>query len=673
MPSGSLLQNSPVRHGGSQARRRQAALRACLEALEGRQLLSLTPAGDYAVSSSPRAIATADFNNDGNLDLAADVGSGATGKVSVRLGDGLGGFGTATEFAAPLYGYARYLFVADLNNDTTPDIITSDGGSGHVVLIGNGDGTFQSQVNVDGYGLVYVGQLQPTNAVVGIRTWLGADWETHVQLMWGDGQGGFTPAGQDGQYWGYSPGMAPINLNDDPYLDVVTGEGAVFTGENWGLWFDWNQLPPLGNGLVETGDFTGDGYDDVVAINNSIAILCSNGDGTLAEPILHSSNGFALSDVATADFDADGTLDVVVADLDMGTATVLLGNGDGTLRFGGAFATGDSPSSLTVGDFNGDGRPDLAVANGGVNSVSVLLNDGNWENLPPAPLKLFIRDTSITEGDSGTLNATFTVGLTRSAEVAVTVQYETENITATDPDYVAAFGTLTIPAGQTSQTITVAIRGDRIAEPTEAFAVNLSNPTNATIVDGEAIGTIFDNDPVPAFTINDVTRAEGNSATTSFTFTVTLSVASEQTLQVNYATANGTATSSAGKKDFQATSGTLVFPAGVTTRTVTVSVVGDKNRESDEHFSVNLSQAPGGLISDSYGLGVILNDDAGGGKQNVSGHLSIEQSPSGVPGGKSQIKIAPASHLPAMAPLMEASTSNEKQESPQKTLDFFVV
>ena len=71
MPSGLLIQRSQVRHRGSQTRRRQAALRACLEALEGRQLLSLTPAVSYAVSSTPRAIATADFNNDGKLDLVA--------------------------------------------------------------------------------------------------------------------------------------------------------------------------------------------------------------------------------------------------------------------------------------------------------------------------------------------------------------------------------------------------------------------------------------------------------------------------------------------------------------------------------------------------------------------------------------------------------------------------
>ena len=66
---------------------------------------------------------------------------------------------------------------------------------------------------------------------------------------------------------------------------------------------------------------------------------------------------------------------------------------------------------------------------------------------------------------------------------------------------------MTIPAGQTSATITVAVRGDRLAEPTETFAVNLSAATNATIGDGQGVGTILDNEP--RISISDVTKARG--------------------------------------------------------------------------------------------------------------------------------------------------------------------
>ena len=114
---------------------------------------------------------------------------------------------------------------------------------------------------------------------------------------------------------------------------------------------------------------------------------------------------------------------------------------------GGAFAVGTSPVSVTIGDVNGDGRPDAAVANADSRDLSVLLNDGNWATLPPPPSTISVSDTTVTEGDTGTLNANFAVTLAAPASVDVIVQYSTMNITATElDDYVATSGTLTIPS-----------------------------------------------------------------------------------------------------------------------------------------------------------------------------------------------------------------------------------
>src|SRR5205085_350627 len=130
----------------------------------------------------------------------------------------------------------------------------------------------------------------------------------------------------------------------------------------------------------------------------------------------------------------------------------------------------------------------------------------------------------ITEGNTGTKAATFTVTLSAASSQSVTVAYTTADGSATaGSDYLAASGTLTIPAGQTSGTITVLVNGDRLAEPTETFVVNLSAPTNATIADGQGIGTILDDEP--RISINDVTVTEGNTGTVNATFTVSLSVA----------------------------------------------------------------------------------------------------------------------------------------------------
>src|SRR5207247_817718 len=151
-------------------------------------------------------------------------------------------------------------------------------------------------------------------------------------------------------------------------------------------------------------------------------------------------------------------------------------------------------------------------------------------------------------------------------------------------DYQVAAGTLTIPAGQTTGTITVLVNGDRLAEPNETFVVTLSSPTNATIADGQGIGTILDDEP--RISINDVTVTEGNTGTVNATFTVSLSVAYDVAVKVHYQTANGSATAGS---DYAAASGDAIIAAGQTTKTFTALVIGDRSAEPTENFVVNLS------------------------------------------------------------------------------------
>ena len=211
------------------------------------------------------------------------------------------------------------------------------------------------------------------------------------------------------------------------------------------------------------------------------------------------------------------------------------------------------------------------------------------------------------EGDSGTTNFVFDVTLSAAYPLTVTVDYATADNTATlaDNDYTANSGTLTFPAGATSETVTVQVVGDTIFEGSEAFRVNLSNPVNASIGDGVAVGTIL-NDDVRIF-INNVSSVEGNSGTTNFVFDVTLSAAYPLTVTVDYATADNTATLA--DNDYTANSGTLTFPAGATSETVTVQVVGDTIFEGSEAFRVNLSNPVNASIGDGVAVGTILNDD----------------------------------------------------------------
>jgi hypothetical protein len=166
---------------------------------------------------------------------------------------------------------------------------------------------------------------------------------------------------------------------------------------------------------------------------------------------------------------------------------------------------------------------------------------------------------------------------------------------------------VTIPAGQTYATVTIPVKDDRLGEPTETFAVNLSAPTNATIGDGQGVITIFDNEP--RIMIDDVSKAEGRkNRSTFFTFTVTLVSAYDQPLTVSLRTADGTATTAAG--DYVAKSGTLTFAPGETTKTVTIEVKGDNRRESNETFYLDLfGNSANSLLLDGQGVGTIVNDD----------------------------------------------------------------
>jgi probable HAF family extracellular repeat protein len=217
-----------------------------------------------------------------------------------------------------------------------------------------------------------------------------------------------------------------------------------------------------------------------------------------------------------------------------------------------------------------------------------------------------IGDVTVTEGHTGTRTAAFTVTLSTASSQPVTVTFTTANGTATaGSDYQAASDTLTFAPGETSKTVTVLVNGDRAGEPNETFVVNLSGATNAVVLGaGQGVGTILDDEP--RISINNVTKTEGNSGTTLFVFTVTLSAAYDVPVTVNFATANGTAKAG---EDYVASSGTLTFAPGETSKTITVVVKGDKRAEANETFFVSLSSAISALIQNGQGIGTILDDD----------------------------------------------------------------
>jgi hypothetical protein len=219
---------------------------------------------------------------------------------------------------------------------------------------------------------------------------------------------------------------------------------------------------------------------------------------------------------------------------------------------------------------------------------------------------LSIADVTVTETNS-TINAVFTVSLSPPSAQTVTVAFATANGTAkAGSDYTAVSGTLTFAPNVTTQLIVVPITGDLMDEPTENFFVNLSSPTNATIDDGEATGTIVDNDPPPALSISDCAIAEGNAGQASCVFTVSLSAPSGFAVSATFTTIDGTATSGI---DYVGGTGGVSFPPGTVNQPLPIAVIGDLLDEPDETYVVSLSAPVNATLGDPQALGTILDDD----------------------------------------------------------------
>jgi len=227
----------------------------------------------------------------------------------------------------------------------------------------------------------------------------------------------------------------------------------------------------------------------------------------------------------------------------------------------------------------------------------------------PATSGFSVNDVIVTETNSAT-TATFTVSLSPPQPAPASVSYATANGTATaGSDYTATSGTLAFAACQSAAVVSVPVTGDLVYEPDETFFLNLSSPSGAPIADGQGQATILNDDPPPTLSINDVSVAEGNTGTTNAVFTVTLAGPTALAATVNFQTANGTATSGS---DYGIVLGTLTFPVGTTTQTISVPVMGDRIFEGNETFFVNLSGATNATIADPQGVGTILDDDPQG-------------------------------------------------------------
>ena len=226
---------------------------------------------------------------------------------------------------------------------------------------------------------------------------------------------------------------------------------------------------------------------------------------------------------------------------------------------------------------------------------------------PPPPPTVSVADVTVTEGDAGTTTATFTVtrsgaawGMSKPSSVGFSVGQGSATL---GQDVVGASGTVNFAADQVSKQFTVSVVGDAVDEADETFTVTLFAHDNVTIDDGQATGTIADDDPTPTLSVGDVTVAEGGFATV----TVTLSEASGRVVTAGYGTAAATTTAGS---DFHHAAGTLTFGIGTTTKTVAVSTIADSADEPDETLTFELSSPSGATLADGTGQITITDDDS---------------------------------------------------------------
>jgi len=379
--------------------------------------------------------------------------------------------------------------------------------------------------------------------------------------------------------------------------------------------------------VVTTGNFAISGATSNpvvgdISINDVTITEGNSGTKTATFTVSHTGTAAFSVDYATADGTATAGSDYVAT--------------SNTLNF--AAGSGAAQSQTVSVTINGDAtvEPDETfflnltnATNGGTildgQGLGTITND----DATAVVGDISIGDVTISEGDSGTKTATFTVSRTGTAAFAVDFA-TADGSAAAGSDYVATAGTLSFAAGQATQTVSVTINGDTSVEPNETFFLNLTNATNGgTILDGQGLGTITNDDATAAvgdISIGDVTITEGNSGTKTATFTV--SRTGTAAFAIDFATADGTA---AAGSDYVATAGTLSFAAGQATQTVSVTINGDTSVEPNETFFLNLTNATnGGTILDGQGLGTITNDDTAGGVGNISiNDVSITEGNSG--------------------------------------------
>jgi FG-GAP-like repeat len=323
-------------------------------------------------------VAVADLNHDGILDLV--TGSLNFEQVSVHLGNGTGKFDRGTTYQTG-HTAGSAIQVADFNGDGSPDLAVLNGGDSDVtILLNHGDGTFTvgKTWNVgpdDRFNGLIAGEFSQNNKA----DLVVAPYPGVLGVILGNGDGTFqTELSQSDQLLKINIFQTHIgaDVNNDHKQDLVfSNEVSLGNGNG-----SFREAIPFPKGCYATtvGDFNDDGKLDIAgpAYNGSnsvgVVVCLGKGNGSFGNPVVY-DQGIQHNLVLAGDFNNDGKLDLAASD--QGGISILLGNGNGSFGSGIPTALNATFPNFVLGDFNNDGKLDVAAITG--STVSVLLGKGN--------------------------------------------------------------------------------------------------------------------------------------------------------------------------------------------------------------------------------------------------------------------------------------------------------
>ncbi len=413
-----------------------------------------------------------------------------------------------------------------------------------------------------------------------------------------------------------------IEEDDNDFMDGGPGEDELFGDDAHGktgdrdtgieirsaVWLDENA-----NGIRDNGE-PGLAGVEIQLVQPSAALM-------LTDAIVDTTVSDALGNFKFTGLDPDSYFMTFLSAYDSGTGAGLVltdvNQGDNEA------IDSDANTDVNV-DFNPSGAPNIGITD--VFALNANESRGDVTAGFVGNSTLSIADAHVTEGNNTGSELEFVVSLSRAVTFAFTIDYATAPGSATNNvDFTETNGTLIFEPGQQERTIVVPVTGDFSYEGAhEGLTLQLSNllePDNAglptLIHDDLAIGTIIDDDPIPALSISDYNLE--NAEATPASFTISLANPSQSAITVRHQVVDSSTYEAEGEAhyatlgvDFQAVLAVdelVTFLPGETEKTVMVNTIDDDVDEHDEHFFVQLFDATNAIIDDDHGVGIIPDDD----------------------------------------------------------------